>query len=122
MGVSLNGNWFVHYNWLEWGCLCKIALQFGWQPQGTEPSDYVSSVELCSCYPTNRFCGCYFSNDDQTVTQSDAAEMGAALSRAAEAMRRGALTPEEREVIDPMPLSMIEEMAAFAVGGSFSIG
>jgi hypothetical protein len=111
MGVDLFGRNGPSFQWAAWRHLLTIAKEFGWQPTGTEAPPDIAEWQ-----------GTYFSNDFQEVTKTDAAAMGAALFRASAAMRSGKLTEREAELLEGTNLSMIEELAAYAVGGHFFIG
>lgn len=113
MGVDLIGHGCASFNWGAWRHLLGIAKEFGWRPEGTEPSTYDDF---------GSWKGTYFSNDYQEVKTSDAAAMGAALFRASAAKRSGALTEKQRELLSDMPLSLMEELADLACDGNFYIG
>ncbi len=112
-GSNLTGYGFASFSWPAWGHLLDIAMEFGWQPEGTEPSAY---------HHVGSWNGTYGTNDYQEVTTSDAAALGAALFRASAARRSGTLTERQHELLGNTCLSMIEELAEFASRGNFYIG
>jgi hypothetical protein len=75
MGMDLSGPagdfWWDFFSWHK---LLRVAQRYGWQPEGT-----VLAEEELQYMPNGIWSGSYTSNDFQSVTTSDAAQLAAAL-------------------------------------------
>jgi hypothetical protein len=113
MGVDLlnvRGHGSEGFNDAGWRAVLELAIEYGWQPEGTAPPDDNSGT----------WNGNYFSNDFQQVTDSDARTLAEALLRAV-----AALDARERERPTKWPddwLSRVRSFAEFASKGGFLIG
>ena len=86
MGMDLNGaGGYVRFSNTCWSKIRKLAYDYGWKPQGTEPAQFYDEnggliKQLCPAPDT--WSGTYLSNDLQWVTDEDAANIADALQRA----------------------------------------
>jgi hypothetical protein len=81
MGVDLSGrHGDLYMNHITWAHCLRIALAFGWKPEGTEAPDYGDSVLTTS--PDKWDNMNYVSNSYQWVKDTDAKKMSAAILRA----------------------------------------
>jgi hypothetical protein len=78
MGIDLSGGPSLASG--AWRYCLRMAVAHGWEPEGTLPPDYWRADEEWS--------GEYLSNGGQTVTDSDARSLAAALDRAVASMRK----------------------------------
>ena len=133
MGVdlfSLKNNQDIAFNWSAWRFLKKTALDFGWKPLGTvinpEASMIVWEEDNLSEIEWHRIKkgmervgetweGNYDTNDTQTVTDQDAANLLQALTRAIN-------DQDFLESIDEGAFAVIKEFMDFLKNGSFLIG
>jgi hypothetical protein len=112
MGVDLlnvHGHGSEGFNHAGWRAVLELAIEYGWQPEGTAPPDDNSGT----------WSGDYFSNSFQQVTDSDARALG-------EALLRGIATEEARERDKPTKwpdnsLRRLRGFAEFALRGGFTI-
>lgn len=115
MGFDLTGG--ESFNWHSWrGCL-DVAKAFGWKPAGTAPPPPEHR-------PPNAGGrgGGYFSNDFQSVTESDAKDLSRALFRAINAVQTGRLLPLNQHLaIKEVDLSEVTRLANHAFRGGFTI-
>src|SRR5919112_6036717 len=92
MGVDIGGaggdRWF---SWTAWENLLDLAHEYGWEPAGTEPPQWIATNpdgsidhEMTAMYSRSKenWDGSYFSNDGQYVTDEEAASIADALERA----------------------------------------
>lgn len=90
-----------------WNYCLDTAEVFGWQPAGTEaPTDYPED---------GTWCGTYYSNDSQWVTDADAAGLAKALYAAVRAIEAGEIEGSNH---DP---GSLRDLADIAMRGGFSI-
>jgi hypothetical protein len=119
MGIYVNDSYFTHADWHR---LLNQAIEYGWEPAGTEPPD--CSWELEGGTKTAQensavWGGWYCTNDFQRVTDVDARNLGEALIRFAAASEA-----QEREKPTKWPddsLRNITEFAHSALKGGFLI-
>ena len=113
MGYDLlgrNNNFFVNVQ--DWRPLLNIAVQFGWEPQGTEsPAD---------CPP--EWDGDYVSNAFQFVSDSDACAFGKALLRAAREIKKSGSAEILSKYMGGPNLDTVVQVAKFAMRSGFLIG
>jgi hypothetical protein len=92
------------FNWQAWRYLLDVGVAFGWEPAGTAPPpEYrFGHPDGEIIYPAydeaskRPWCGSYFTNCYQSVTDADAAALAGALFRALDAVRtRQRLTQEQ---------------------------
>ena len=80
MGMQLSGRrggfW---WNFFLWEKLLKIAVQYGWEPMGTDPPQW--DEEETKENTETKWCGSYLSNDFQSVNDKDAENLAMALER-----------------------------------------
>jgi hypothetical protein len=114
-------------SWWSWNDLLQIAKQFGWKPMGTIPYERFATADaeyrrsFKNDYDPDewRYCKC--------VSDTDAASLGAALRRAAVAIREGRFTAPRRSgptiIGDSMSAADIERADQPAVGrlGEFAL-
>ena len=63
--------------------LLELAEQFGWEPEGTDPSKYLSLSKREEIKSNDfDYDGGYFTNDGQVVTSTDANKIADALEKA----------------------------------------
>jgi hypothetical protein len=118
MGVSLWGKKrsFIS-NWGFYGSMLELAAEYGWEPRGTvltfhfcyqvcgcgadtaknDPDYEIEKKAVKACANWN---GSYFSNDQQTVTQTDAKNIADALERALDDGQEANLSEEIRDFIE----------------------
>ena len=118
MGIDVGGEHFTHTGW-RW--VLNLAIEYGWQPAGTEPPDYGWLLAGTASPDGNdrSWDGGYCSNDFQKVTESDARALGEALLRAV-----AVLDAQEREKPTKWPddwLRRVSRFADFALKGEFVI-
>ena len=119
MGVDVNDSHFTHSGW-HW--LLNQAIEYGWEPAGTEPPDCSWGLEGgTKPAQENRavWDGGYCSNDFQRVTDIDARNLGEALIRFSAASEA-----QEREQPTKWPddsLRNITDFAHSALKGGFII-
>ena len=103
MGFDLRGKggYFCLNNERWYHCL-DIACAFGWEPAGTQLPDGPPEARG-NPGPDWKWDGGYNSNDFQMVTDDDAKALAAALDRAIEAEKTGAMTKEQRAAFDGQP-------------------
>src|SRR5436309_3434459 len=66
-----------------WSDVFDLAAANGWVPAGTRPCQQVAADgQWLSPEQHESWCGTYFTNDGQVVTEADAAAMAEALDRA----------------------------------------
>ena len=113
MGVELLGRSIAWFSWGAWGRCLDIAVAFGWEPAGTAaPTGWDGEWD-----------GSYGSNNYQTVTDPDARALGRALHREIDALEAGEdLTEDQFKALRGANLSLVRELADFALTGSFNIG
>jgi hypothetical protein len=132
MGVdlfSLKNNREAWFNWTAWKFLLDMARKFGWEPMGTviNLEDPLASREGEG--PTDLekrrikkevgeqdkdWDGTYFSNDDQIVTDPDAANLLQSLTRAIN--NRDFLSSINEDSLD-----VIKDFMEFLKNGAFQI-
>ena len=68
-----------------WGYLFNLAFENGWAPEGTKTPGTIQMINPYGDGPypeiLDNWCGSYFSNDFQVVTEEDATNMANALER-----------------------------------------
>ncbi len=100
-----------------WRAYLSAATIFDWKPQGAESPPYYRRKWLGSYYPA----------EHQEVTYEDARELRLALERMISAARSGdKMTEEQLEAVEVLQsfdkdLSGAQELADFALDGSFSL-
>ena len=126
MSFDLNGKGgSVSFSGWNWAFLLKLAIQYGWEPEGTRnplshPDSLVSPDTIDPEWPGN-----YNTNDCQLVTDTDARSLGQALVRAADDIRKRDPRKsydrfcQDVDYADYVPL--IVELGDFAVSGGFRI-
>lgn len=132
MGVdlfSLKNNRDICFNWTAWKFLRDTAKEFGWKPMGTvvNPEDPLSSLEgedftdlekqrikKRAEEQSNSWDGIYYSNEDQIVTDQDAANFLQALTRAVNNRKFLASINEDS-------LDVIKVFMEFLKNGAFQI-
>ncbi|MBT4557603.1 MAG: hypothetical protein HN749_00015 [Nitrospina sp.] len=71
-----------------WGYLFNLAFENGWAPEGTKTPGTIQMINPYGDGPypeiLDNWCGSYFSNDLQVVTEEDATNMANALDRSLE--------------------------------------
>ena len=87
MSVTLSGDTdAVCLNWATWAWIQEIAVAHGWEPAGTEASDWVGEDggpdPQWGTGPAEDWDGRYNSCDGQWVTPTDAKNLGDAIARA----------------------------------------
>jgi hypothetical protein len=115
MGVDFIGQGdHLSLHWQAWRACFELALAFGWSPVGTvAPCDYPGPA---------RWCGTYFTNDLQEVTDDDARALAAALRGAHTALRtKTRLTKEQTQAWEGMNINMVCRLADYAEKGHFTI-
>jgi hypothetical protein len=102
MGVDLRGGGEhyreQHFGWPAWFYCLAVADAFGWQREGTRPAVWCNA-DGSPCEEMNSlvgWSGSYSSNDHQTVTDSDARALAAALDRAIDALLSHAQVSREQ--------------------------
>jgi hypothetical protein len=117
MGYDLSGG--VSINRHGWFYCLAVARAFGWEPQGTEAPDQVTynadgTTTPSFSMPPDQWDGNYVTNDWQFVTDSDAANLAAALDRAITAIKGAPATAEQRRVLasDGPPDELLADVAA----------
>jgi hypothetical protein len=88
VGMDLSGGGTERFSNRSWCKMLELAYEYGWQPAGTEPGQWCDPetgelVEQMSPDP-DEWNGGYLSNDNQWVTEEDAANIAEALERALE--------------------------------------
>jgi hypothetical protein len=81
MGIDLSnkyGDWF-RASFGAWGDLLQMANKHGWEPAGTRTPVH---WDVDGPKPAEEWCGTYFSNDGQWVTDDDARNIASALRKA----------------------------------------
>ena len=87
MGMDLNGaGGYYRFSNTSWCKVLELAYEYGWQPAGTEPGQWIDSStgeldEQMSPNP-DEWDGSYFGNCFQWVTDEDAAHIADALEPA----------------------------------------
>jgi hypothetical protein len=132
MGVdlfSLKNNQDSCFNWAAWRFLRNTAREFGWEPMGTvmnleDPLAPWEGEDLTDLEKqrikngvkkmSKGWEGTYCSNEDQIVTDPDAANLLQALTRAIN--NRGFLSSIDEESLD-----VIKEFMEFLKNGAFRI-
>jgi hypothetical protein len=89
MGFDLMGKkGFFSTNIDGWGYLYNLAIENGWSPEGTKPPGTIQVINPYGDGPypemPDNWCGSYFCNDLQVVTEEDATNMANALDRSLE--------------------------------------
>jgi hypothetical protein len=122
-----------------WRSVRGLAVQYGWQPAGTIvyelepiPGDVSGRQLQASNRPIEDWCGTYDSNDYQTVTADDAANLANAIERALAELpsekSESYQTPERADdVIDFVAAlagwnDYLTKFVEFCRGGKFVIG
>ena len=71
-----------------WSYLLSIAFENGWKPEGTKPPSKIQMIKLHGYGPyletLDNWCGSYFYNELQVVTEEDATNIANALDRSLE--------------------------------------
>jgi hypothetical protein len=102
------------FNNTAWHYCLDVAIAFGWKPAGTiAPRDF-----------TGDWCGRYYGNDFQIVTNKDARALAAAVHRAVYALStKQALTKDQAKVcdVDGESVYILRKLADYAAGGTFTI-
>jgi hypothetical protein len=117
MGIDFVGNGGFVLSWSGWGEIYDLACSFGWEPAGTRyryrglpirPDDpeLLADPDFAEYV---RDPG-YFSNDEQLVTEADAAALAAALRRA---LAQRTADPGSFPDIDDEGALIIEEFIAY---------
>lgn len=111
MGIDISGG--LSLSWTAWAYCLDVAQAFGWQPEGTLPPP---DPEDHNGPPANdeTWDGSYYTNDFQTISDSDAHALAAALDRAIVALTSEQMTDEQHRVLfgDPrMPPNIASMMA-----------
>jgi hypothetical protein len=135
MGMDLSGaGGEFFWNFFSWPRLLQIAEEYGWEPAGTLPPEYMEMPE------EGQWSGDYTSNDQQTVTAEDAWQLAEALERALDDIPEEdvlapyrtetgmiQLTPDTPEIDDldwfcgPKHKDHIRKFLQFCRAGSFQI-
>ena len=107
MGMNLSGDHGRHFRatLVAWDRLLQLAVEAGWQPQGTEAPDERDGVW------DGEGLAAYCSNDGQYVSAEDAASLGDALD--------WALADDYDE--ERLPTAYVREFITFCRGGGFLI-
>lgn len=110
MGVDLMGRGSCNFNWSGWRWCLRVAREFGWTPVGTlAPRDF-----------KGEWCGTYYSNDEQEVSEADAFALAAALEEAVDYIRnRQPLTAGQISALDDGNSELLLQLAKYASGGRF---
>ena len=103
------------FNNTAWHYCLDVAIAFGWKPAGTiAPRDF-----------TGDWCGRYYGNDFQIVTNKDARALAAAVHRAVYALSTNqALTKDQAKACgegDCEDVDVLRKLADYAQGGTFAI-
>jgi hypothetical protein len=76
--IGQNGTYF-YVNNTGWAALLQLAVQYGWEPAGTQAPGFMARGHAIA---SKDWDGSYTFNDGQTVTDTDAKALAAALRRA----------------------------------------
>ncbi|MBI4766661.1 MAG: hypothetical protein HY787_19040 [Deltaproteobacteria bacterium] len=132
MGVdllSLKNNREAWFNWTAWKFLLNTAREFGWEPMGTvinlkeppsprkgEGINYLEKQRIKKRAEEwdKDWDGSYISNDDQIVTDSDAANLLQSLTRSIN-------NREFLASINEDSLAVIKDLMGFLKNGAFRI-
>ena len=130
MGYDLIGSGkTLSMNIRAWPTILRLAIAFGWKPEGCGPSAYYPELEERTPprTPEGRL-KTYFTNDGQTVSATDAMNLAQALDRALQEGAPAMLQddPELLEVDDPFSQKgevciFVSEVARFCRRGGFAI-
>jgi hypothetical protein len=114
MSYDLIGRENTFFNNIGWHYCLDVAIAFGWKPAGTiAPLDF-----------TGEWCGSYYGNDSQIVTDKDARALAAALYRAIYALSTGQDLTEDQAKLwdgDGESIEALRRLADYAQGGTFAI-